>query len=335
MPKSVKVGGYVDQQLFLVEKADMLVTKTGKPYASVVLRDHDESLEAKVWDCTPAIEAILTSGTIVEVTGKLQEYNGKRQINVEVIAKASPKDARPEDYYKKSKFDVEMMWAEVASIAESFKEPMTKYVAEKILLQHTQVIEAVKLAPAGRSMHNNWFGGLIEHIWSLCRIAEPTIAHYKRSYAPWLSADKVFFGLILHDVGKVIEYDYKNPAYAHSAIGILTNHLVLGPAWVHQQCCKFAEEGKLEEHGMSEEDFRMERAHLTHLLAAHHGILEWGSPVKPATLEAILVHQFDMIDSKFMHAWDIIEQGPEKNPQISKYSRFEQTSYIIPKEKTF
>src|SRR5690606_25193961 len=122
---------------------------------------------------------------------------------------------------------------------------------------------------------------LLEHVISLCGIAEPVIQHYQSRYKVNLSRDKVLFGLIMHDAGKVIEYDYSKPNFGYTKIGKLTNHIVIGPAWVYETANRFP---------TKDGNFKLERAHLMHLLAAHHGKEEWGSPVKPSSLEALLVH---------------------------------------------
>jgi 3'-5' exoribonuclease len=120
--------------------------------------------------------------------------------------------------------------------------------------------------------------------------------------------DRVLFGILVHDLGKCIEYDCTTPAFTSTPIGMLTNHIVLGCAWVYEQANKW----KATPAGQTcdAETFKMGRAELIHVVAAHHGTKEWGSPHEPSTLEAVIVHQLDLIDSRVMHAIDLIENKP-------------------------
>ena len=308
----------------LIEKSTAGLAKNGKPFASYVFRDNEYTLEGKEWDCATPHAA----NSVVFVEGKMEEFAGKAQINVTFIE--ANNTLRPEQFYRGTPFDVEKLWADLVELVHSFKEPLTAYVAEDILCD-SNLIERIKKSPAATGVHNNWFGGLLEHIWSLCTIAEPLIAHYKKHYAPQLSRDKVLFGLMMHDLGKVVEYNSANPAFPKTGNGILANHMVLAPAWIYHSAQRFAQKHDIYGVVGSPEEFESMTYELMHLVAAHHGRIDWGSPVVPATLEAVLVHHLDNLDSKMLHAWDLIANTTGDIPGFSAWSKYERTPFLKPK----
>lgn len=303
----------------LVEKRSEGITKTGKPYLNLTVRDQKTALNAKIWDYNKESHGDIPEGDVVCISGAVEEYQGSPQLRI-YAASESLEDMSK--FVKSSRFDVDEMWSKLISITDSFREPLTKFVTEEILLKHGKTIDAFKRAPAAKKIHNAWHGGLLEHIVSLCMIAEPVIHHYQTRYKANISRDKVMFGLIMHDAGKIVEYDFSGANFGFTAVGRLTNHMVLGPAWTFEAANRFP--GK-----ESIPNFKLERAHLMHVLAAHHGREEWGSPVKPSTLEALVVHHLDNLDSKVMHALELIESDkPGDTPMFSEQSYFERVSYL-------
>lgn len=334
--KDLVQGQSVEGMAGLVKKASIAETKAGKPFLRLEIMDKTGSIEGVLWDYDAENFRWLKEAAVVSVNADVGTYNGALQLKYAAILHAP--SVSPDSFAKTTRFDVEEMWAKLVDTIGTFEEPLTKFVAEEILTKHGEVVAALKRAPAARGVHNAWYGGLLEHIWSLCQIAEPVIKHYKAHYFPKLSRDKVLFGLMLHDAGKIVEYDYSNPAFLHTGLGILANHMVLGPAWVYEACGKWlakhetAGDGKVWS-AMSAKDFKMERAQLMHVLAAHHGKVEWGSPVKPATVEAVLVHFLDNLDSRMLHAYDYVVTGkPGGTAGFSERSWVEGVNYLQHKD---
>lgn len=324
---TLEVGSEVQSIAALVEKKSIANTKAGKPYLRFTLRDKKGSLDGVCWDWPS--DSQLKEGDVVLVTGKIDQYNGSKQLVARELTVATTKNA--DDFAKQTKFNVDTLWSEVVDIMDGFVEPLTKFVVEEILTKHQEVVAAIKRAPAARGVHNAWYGGLIEHIWSLCKIADPIISHYRKNYLEYISRDKVMFGLMMHDAGKIIEYDFSTPAFRFTDIGSLTNHLVMGPAWVYEKANQWWSSNK-DKGVMTVEEFKLERAHLMHVLAAHHGQIEWGSPVRPASIEAVLVHHLDNLDSKVLHAWEFITTKKGDLATMSQNSYIEKTAFLIPKE---
>lgn len=319
MINKLKKGETILFHAVLIEKKNELVTKNGKPYLNLTVRDKTGSVNGKLWGYKPETEFWIKEGVVASIDADVDEYNGAIQLNIKRIEENNKIQA--DEFAKKTRFDVEVMWKELVDLVGTFEEPLTRFVAEEILLKHDKVIEAFKKAPAAKVVHNAWYGGLLEHINSLCKVAEPTIAHYKSKYYPKLSRDKVLFGLMLHDSGKILEYDYSKPSFDLSGLGIFTNHIVIVPAWIFEAANRFD--------ATKDDKFKLERAHLMHLVAAHHGKEEWGSPVKPASLEALLVHHLDNLDSKIMHALELIETKPGPISGFTEKSYFEGVPFYI------
>jgi len=307
----------------LVAEQGTALTKAGKPFLRLTIQDTSGSIKGVMWDYDPLTLGWLKEGSVVKVSGEVALYQGINQLKVAVVEQS---ERSLSEFGKRTKFDVEKLWSHLVEKVGSFEEPLTKFVAEEILLKHSAFIEAFKLAPAAKGVHNAWFGGLLEHVWSLTQIGEPVIAHYKTHYYPQLSRDKVLFGLMMHDAGKVIEYDYTTPLFSYTALGSLANHMVLGPCWVYEAANRW----RAANPQMLEQTFRFERAQLLHVLAAHHGRLDWGSPVKPATVEAVLVHHLDNTDAKVLHALDYVLGAPGATPRLSEKSYIEGTCYLQP-----
>lgn len=309
----------------LVEQVTLGTTKKGSNYFSLTVRDTENSVQAKIWSATEDMKKTLKAGNVINIHATVSEYQNKPQIVIESYA-PSLKD--PSDFVKRTRFNIDELWERVVSVIESFDEPLTKRIAEDLLIHDSILTALVKKSPAATKVHNNWVGGLLEHICSMIQLAEPVIAHYRKNYHPKLSRDKVLFGVIFHDIGKVIEYDSSNLAFPPTPNGVLVNHIVIGPAWVYHASKKIRslQEGTK---GFEGVDWNGETSHLMHLIASHHFKLEWGSPVSPATLEAVLLHFLDNMDSTFMHAFDLIEKGEGPIAGYSERSYYERTSYKL------
>lgn len=309
---------YLNEPLF-VENCSVMETKTGKSYLNMTVRTKGkESINGKIWDYKPEHFGFVKAGVVLDCNFAVTTYNNQLQIT---ISGASTSSVSLSEFQKTTQFDVSEMWDDIIDIIEDIKEPLTKRVAQQILTKTLWVMDGIKIAPAAKGMHNAWIGGLLEHIHTLCNLASPVVDYYKSRYGMPISKDKVMFGLILHDLGKIMEYKYDTPAFDMTGVGLLTNHLVIGPAMVYEECNKNQE--NLTQDSVlfaTKEEFVLERSLLMHVVAAHHGTLEWGSPVTPCTLEAVIVHHFDNLDAQVMHAYDFVtgEMGPI--PGFSKKS---------------
>ena len=312
--QNLKEGMTANLFALVVEKK-VANAKNGKPYADLVVRDKSGTLKCKIWGFIDT--GIVVPGSVLDLVVDISTYNGELQAT---ISSYTPSDRSPMDFCKSTRFKVDEMYADISKTIDGFTEPMTRYIAGKFIKD-----SGFTQAPAATGVHNAWLGGLIEHTWSMLQLAKPIVEHYSNVYGAKLSKDKVLFGVICHDAFKSYEYDYRNLAFPKAPDGILVNHIVLGPAVIYSLAHKW-----LKEYGgeMDRFDYIRERNHLMHLVASHHGSTEWGSPVVPSTLEAVLLHQLDMVDSRFMHALELVEgkEGPIEG--FSEKSWTQKTSFM-------
>ena len=313
--KDIKVGMALEGTDLLVDSIREAVTKNGKPYATISLRDATASVDAKLWDYDKTKHACLQKGHVAKIWASVEEFAGRPQLS---IKDATTSTKKPEDFLRKSEFDLEKMWDDLLQMIQGFKEPLTKFVAEELLIKQAQVLDLYKRAPAANKVHNAWIGGVLEHSHAMATLAKPVVAHY-RKYCPKLSEDKVLFGCIVHDIGKIAEYNVNSPSFDYTPAGLLTPHLVSGPAWVMEAANRWT--------GPKDQVFKSERMELMHIIAAHHGKLEWGSPCPPATIEAIIVHMLDYEDSQIMHAVEMIQGKAGTIPGFSERSWVMGTSF--------
>lgn len=320
--KDLRPGENVESLVGLLDKKNESRTKADKPYLRLTIRDKAETLDCVFWDYKPELYEDVKEGAVIEVSGTVGAYNGTMQVNV---TKLSLSAVSAGEFVRSTKFNIAEMWGDLVAVVDAMTEPLTKFVAEEVLIKHAYVSEAFKQAPAAKGMHNAWYGGLLEHVHSLCTMAKMIVPYYQKRYCDKISIDKVMFGLLMHDAGKIIEYDFTKPTFNHTAIGMLTNHMVIGSDWTYEAANRWWAGSK--QNTMTADRFKLERALLCHVLVAHHGRIEWGSPVKPATLEAILVHHLDNLDAKMLHAIDYVTGKPGQISGFSERSYVEGASY--------
>ena len=179
-----------------------------------------------------------------------------------------------------ARFDPDDLFAQVRRFCAEVRDG---HVRELLLglLDDPDLGPAFRLAPAAKSIHHAWTGGLCEHTLSVLQLAWRVCDHY-----PQLDRDLVTAGCLLHDFGKVRELTCDGDAFAYTDEGRLVGHIVLACQLIHERARTIAEFPR---------DLEM---HLVHLVAAHHGALEHGSPKEPQTLEALVVHALDELDSR-------------------------------------
>lgn len=179
-----------------------------------------------------------------------------------------------------SRFDPDQMFAEVRALVATVRQP---HLRELLLglLDDPEIGPAFRTAPAAKGIHHPFVGGLCEHTLSVLQLGWRICDHY-----PQLDRDLVTAGCLLHDLGKTRELSATEGGFDYTEEGRLVGHLIIATQWIHERAARI-------------EGFPRElELHLVHLVAAHHGRLEYGSPKEPATLEAMVVHAVDELDSR-------------------------------------
>jgi 3'-5' exoribonuclease len=265
--------------LFLVQSREVRQKKSGEPYLSLTLMDKTGDIDAKMWDNVADILDTFDRDDFVRVKGETQLYQNRLQFTVHKLVRVDDAEVDLADFLPASKRDPDEMFREVLAIVDAMKDPHIKRLLE-LLFADPAIAQAYKRAPAAKTIHHNWLGGLIEHVLSLAALARVTAAHY-----PNINADLLMAGVLLHDIGKCTELRYER-SFNYTTEGQLLGHINIGLRWIGEKIALVP-------------DFPPKlRNLLEHLVISHHGKLEFGSPKVPVFPEALLLHHLDNLDSK-------------------------------------
>jgi len=265
-------------RIFLLKGIDERRTKTGKPYLTVMLGTSEGTWDGRVWDMALSSLPGLVEGDPVQVKGTAQLYQENIQLIVETISKVvSPVD--PRNIYPSANASERELRRDFNDYVEGIEEPALKSLLAA-MVNDPDISGTFFTCPAAITMHHARIGGLAEHSLNVCRLA-----HAATAAAPWLDRDLLTTGALLHDIGKVLEYEVAGD-FRYTLEGKFIGHIIMGHSLVQKwirQIPDFPERLALE---------------VEHILLAHHGQLEFGSPKTPATAEALVIHFADDLDAK-------------------------------------
>ena len=268
-------------------RANFLATDTtvrkdsrGVPYLSLKLVDRTGSVDARMWGKLPEeFLGEVPAPAYVAVEGQTHEYRGTLQVKLERLRLLRPEDVSAEDFLPATELDRRALAAELEDAGRQLENQHLRNLFETMIYDEDfwkQFCEA----PAAKTMHHARVGGLLEHAVSCLEIAR----HLADLYP--VDRDLLIFGAIFHDVGKVRELSWDKGAFAYTTEGRLLGHVVLGERLISSYIDTLP-------------DFPEElRLRLSHILISHQGETEYGSPERPKTLEALLVHLVDNLDAR-------------------------------------
>ncbi|MGH9449972.1 MAG: 3'-5' exoribonuclease YhaM family protein [Terriglobia bacterium] len=263
---------------FLVQAKERKTGRNGSAYLDLELRDATGWIRGKLWD-SDRFSTPFEVDDIVQAAGAVEAFQGTPQMNVREIRRLADGEFNLLDYLPRTRQDPEQMYAALIERVTSLPEGPVKALLLEILRDPSMAAE-YKLAPAATVMHHAFLGGLLEHVTSLCALADLVCGHYA-----WLDRSLVLAGIVLHDIGKTAELHYKR-SFRYSTRGQLLGHIVIGIEMVRERM-------------LAVPDFPlalMDR--IEHVILSHHGKLEFGSPKEPMFPEALVVHALDELDSK-------------------------------------
>jgi 3'-5' exoribonuclease len=267
---------------FLVEDIVHRETRDGRPYLLGTFRDKSGQIGGVFWDVPDDVESWIRPGLVALVTGEVNNYKNALQINVTDLNPSSTMNMT--EFLPASQRSADEMVNELRQIISDLGQPWQSLVRH--ILMDRAFLTAFANAPAARMMHHAYIGGLLEHTLSMAAIAKMLARHF-----PYVNKDLLLTGILLHDMGKVIEYNTEG-TFSFSDDGRLVGHITRAVIMIELAAAEMAD--------FPQEDLRQ----LVHLVASHHGTQEWGSPVVPKTLEAILLHQIDLLDSRVQGFYD-------------------------------
>jgi len=275
--------GDVFQGFLLAQEAAYKVSTKGSEYLELKLADASGDLKAFLWDLR-AIEGdmdAVRADAFLRVKGAVTSYNGRMQLRLDKVRVAP--DAEVGDFsafFPVSRRAVSDMLAELDAVLASIQDAWIQQLLRGLFVEDQALRSAFSQAPAAKSMHHAFLGGLLEHTLSVLNMAERACGHYQG-----LNRDLVLAGVFLHDVGKTAELSYQR-SFGYTDAGNLLGHIALEAEWISRAMGKIP--------GFPEEL----RLQILHIVLSHHGRLEFGSPVLPKTPEALLVHYLDDLDGK-------------------------------------
>lgn len=300
--KNIRQGDKVASS-FLVAEKNMAFSQKGSPYLTVKLKDRTGEIESKVWENAIELDKLFKKGDIIFIEGRAANYKNSIQISIINIKKILWEEVEPADYLPAVKGDVRKMFGELLGYIEKINDKFLKTLLDAFF-QNEETVSLFQRAPAAKGFHHIYLGGLLEHTLSVVRLLDKVSGHYSV-----LDKDMLITGGILHDIGKIYEFSYNN-IIDYSDEGRLIGHIVMGVEMINQKIAAI-------------ENFPQQLAlELRHIILSHHGEFEFGSPKRPKTLEALVVHYIDDLDAKFNAFQTFMNDSPDNDSDWTAYNRF-------------
>ena len=264
---------------FVVISKQIKPKKTGEPYLALSLGDRTGQIEAKMWDNVEDAIGAFEQDDFLKIKGLLNKYKNRFQITIHKLRKLGDSEIDFSDYLPKTNKDIGELWKTLAGFVATMKNPHLKALVESFMAD-PEIAEAYRNAPAAKTLHHAYIGGLLDHVVSLFRSCDLMCQNY-----PQINRDVLFTGAFLHDIGKIHELTY-NRSFSYSTRGQLLGHMVIELGMLQAKLNKLP-------------DFPPElKTLIEHLIISHHGEYEFGSSKLPMFPEALMLHYLDDLDSK-------------------------------------
>jgi len=274
-----KVENQTITSFFVVAVKQVKSKKSGELYLSMILADRSGQIQANMWDNVNDALSAFDQDDFVKVKGVIHKYNGRWQLTVHKMRRLGESEIDYADYLPKTSKDVEQLWQTLCNFVDSFENPWLKSLLKEFCADEA-LVTAYKNAPAAKTLHHAFVGGLLDHVVSLFNVCDLAVRNY-----PQVNRDLLLTGAFLHDIGKLHELTYQR-SIAYTTKGQLLGHMIIELEMLHDKLKLvpgFPDELKVL---------------LEHLIISHHGEYEFGSPKLPMFPEALMLHYLDDLDSK-------------------------------------
>ncbi|MGW9128104.1 3'-5' exoribonuclease YhaM family protein [Paenibacillus chitinolyticus] len=290
--RDMKSGDQVTD-FYILKAIKIGETTRGSKFLDLTLGDKTGEINAKLWDATPEQETTYKPSMLVKVQASIETYNDKLQMKISRIRTTDLADGVAlTDFIKAAPVDPIQLLNTITETAEQLKDATLKTIVQDCL---GRVTERFVIFPAAKSAHHNYYAGLVYHTSRMLELAE-FLCHQR----PFLNADLLKAAIILHDIAKTEEYEAENGiASGFSTRGSLIGHINLAYGWIIEACLH---------NGIDQNSETVTL--LQHVVLAHHGQLEWGSPVQPQLPEAVAIHFIDQLDAKMQAVEDALGEIP-------------------------
>ncbi|MBR1735491.1 MAG: HD domain-containing protein, partial [Firmicutes bacterium] len=261
-----------------------------------------------VWDLNNGIQSF-EENDVIKIDALVITYNNEIQLNIKRIRRAKEGEYDPMELIPSTDKDVSDLFKELTALIDSIENEYIKTLLENVFIKNESIGKKFKMHSAAKAMHHNYMGGLIEHTLSVAKLCDYFSSHYEG-----INRDLLVSTALLHDIGKLTELS-EFPTNDYTDEGQLLGHIFIGAELITE------ESGKIE--GFPEKL----KALMKHSILAHHGELEYGSPKRPKTKEAFLLHCADDLDAKMKMYESMIEQNSTSgnwagyNKMLGRYIR--------------
>jgi 3'-5' exoribonuclease len=279
--------------IYLCKHKQSAVTKNGKPYDNVILQDKTGTVDAKIWDPNSAGIDDFDALDYIEVYGDVTSFQGALQVNVKRVRKCREGEYDPADYLPVSKFPIEDMMQELLGFISGIENPYLKKLLNLFFVEDQEFIAAFRKSSAAKTVHHGFVGGLLQHTLAVTKLCD-----YYCSQYPVLQRDLLLTSAICHDIGKVRELSLF-PENDYTDDGQFLGHIIIGSEMVGEKIRQIPGFPKV----LANE--------LKHCILSHHGELEFGSPKKPAIVEAVALSFADNTDAKMQTFTELLENRTE------------------------
>ncbi len=280
---------------FVVATKQIKPKKSGELYLALTVADRTGQIEAKMWDNVNDSISAFDQDDFVKIRGLLNKFNGRFQLTIHKVRCLEDSEVDFDDYLPRTTKNIDELWRTVAEFVESFRDPHLKALVQAFMAD-PQIERAYKNAPAAKTLHHAFIGGLLDHVVSLLRLCDLAC----RNYPEMIDRDLLMTGAFLHDIGKVHELSFAR-SFAYTTRGQLLGHMIIELEMLQSKLAQVP--------GFPAEYKTL----LEHLIISHHGKYEFGSPKMPMFPEALMLHYLDDLDSKMesMRAHFERESGAE------------------------
>jgi 3'-5' exoribonuclease len=306
--KDIKSGDKVNE-VFLVAEKTLAYSQKGAPYLNLRLRDRTADLDGKIWDNAPCWDKAFKKGDLIRVQARALSFKNAIQLSVIELVRVEEAEVDLADFFPVAPGDHAQMFAAIRGYIDQVRNPCLAALL-RAFFDDESTAALFRKAPAAKAFHHAYLGGLLEHTLSVVRLLDKAAVHYQG-----LDRDLLVTGGLLHDIGKIYEFNYDR-IVEYSDPGRLVGHIVMGVEMIDRKIGLipgFPEQTAME---------------LRHLILSHHGVLEYGSPKRPKTLEALIVYFMDDLDAKVNAFQGTIRESRDEDSDWTPYHRlFERYIY--------
>lgn len=267
------------ETVVLVVRKSVARSRKDKEYMALKIRDKSAEMSAHIWDNVAVYRDRFKENDYVLIKGRAVSFQGALQLNIFHLEPLRG-EVDPRDFLPQTEKNIGNLKLALQSAVDEVKDEWLARLLKEFFLRDKDFQRRFELAPAAKSMHHAWLGGLLEHTVGVLQLVQQVTPLY-----PYLDRDLLVAGALLHDVGKVEELSYEK-SFGYTSRGRLLGHIVIGAEMVREKAAKIS--------GFPPSLLLL----IEHLLLSHHGEYQWGSPKRPKIPEAVMLHYLDDLDAK-------------------------------------